>query len=242
MDEGIIPRFGVRIPLLHTGENLQYVAHGRCMHNAAIAVFDCAHILGGISMSKKKYFSTKMIVTLGFLIALSIVLERFLGFMPTPNIRIAFGNLPIILAGLMFGPIAGGIVGLVSDFLGTTLYSPFPWFAPMALTPIIMGVVPSLIGKLLKKRNHMLIFVMMILPAEILGPMLWTTLSLQWLNGVAFFVNLPIRVPVKAAITVVDILLVYLLYKSGIFYTLGLDKFGGKKNELRGNAPIHPQR
>jgi ECF transporter S component (folate family) len=193
-------------------------------------------------MPKKKLFTTKMVVTLGLLIAMSIILERILGFMPTPNIRIAFGNLPIILAGLLFGPIAGGVVGLIADFLGTTLFSPFPWFWPMALTPVIMGVVPSLIGKLIKKRTYLPTFIAMILPAEILGPIIWSNLSLQWLNGVSFFVNLPLRAPIKAAIAVIDILLIFLLYKSGVFRALGLDRFGGKKDELRGNTQVHPQR
>jgi ECF transporter S component (folate family) len=190
-------------------------------------------------MPKKKFFSTKMIVTLGFLTALSIVLERILGFMPTPNIRIAFGNLPIILAGLLFGPIAGGLVGLLSDFLGTSLFSPFPWFAPMALTPVVMGVVPPLIGKLLRKKTNLLTFIAMILPAEILGPILWSNVALQLLNHVPFMVNLPLRAPIKAAIAVVDIMLVFMLYKSGVFNVLGLDNFGGKKNELRGDAQLH---
>ncbi len=198
---------------------------------------------GGIFVSKKKkLLTTKMIVTLGLLMAMSIILERILGFMPTPNIRIAFGNLPIILAGLLFGPIAGGIVGLVADFLGTTLFSPFPWFAPMALTPVFMGVVPPLVGMMLRKRTRIVTFVAMILPAEILGPILWSNISLQMLNGVPFIVNLPLRAPVKVAIAVVDITLIFLLYKSGLFNVLGLDRFGGKKYELRGDAAIHPQR
>ncbi len=193
-------------------------------------------------MPKKKLLTTKMIVTLGLLIALSIILERLLGFMPTENIRIAFGNLPIILAGLLFGPIAGGIVGFLADLLGTTLFSPFPWFPPMALTPVILGVVPSLIGMLMKKRTNLVTFIALILPAEILGPILWSNLSLQWLNGVSFFVNLPMRAPIKAAIAVVDISIVFLLYKSGLFRALGLDRYGGSEDELRGNAQVHPQR
>ncbi|NLT12782.1 MAG: folate family ECF transporter S component [Clostridiales bacterium] len=193
-------------------------------------------------MPKKKLFSTKMIVTMALLIAMSIILERFLSFMPTENIRITFGSLPIIIAGLLFGPIAGGIVGLFADFLGTTLFSPFAWFVPMALTPVIMGVVPPLIGMLLKKRTHLVTFIAMILPAEILGPMLWSNVSLNWLYGSPFLPNLLFRAPFKVAIAVVDILLIFMLYKSGLFRALGLDRYGGKKDELRGNAAIHPQR
>ncbi|SHH52943.1 ECF transporter S component, folate family [Sporobacter termitidis DSM 10068] len=193
-------------------------------------------------MSKKKLLTTKTVVTLGLLIALSIILTRFLAIMPTPNIRISFGSLPIIIAGLLFGPIAGGLAGLAADFLGTTLFSSYGWFPPLALTPVIMGVVPPLIGMLLKKRTNLPTFIAMILPAEILGPMVWTTLSLQWLNHVPFLVNLPLRLPVSAGIAVVDILMIFLLYKSGVFRTFDstLSRLsGGKNNGLRGDAEIH---
>jgi len=193
--------------------------------------------------TRKKLFTTSAIVTLGLLTALSIILERFLGIMPTPNIRIAFGNLPIILAGLLYGPVAGGIVGLLADFLGTTLFSSFAWFPPMALTPVIMGVVPPLIGRFMKKRVTLPTFIALILPAEILGPVIWSNVSLQMLNGVSFLVNLPLRAPIKLLIAVVDILLVFLLYRSGVFRALGLDTFGGgKTSELRGNPKVHSQR
>lgn len=193
-------------------------------------------------MPKKGMFPTRTLVMLGLLAALSVVLERLLAIMPTENIRIAFGNLPIILAGLLFGPVAGGITGLVADFIGTALFSPWPWYPPLALTPVIMGVVPGMIGLLLKKRTNFLAFLIMILPAELLGPIIWSNLGLQWLNGVPFFVNLPLRAPVKAAIAAVDILLVFLLYKSGIFSALGIGRTGDKKNELRRNAQIYSQR
>ena len=194
------------------------------------------------SKPSKKLFTTSTLVTLGLLTALSIILERFLGIMPTPNIRIAFGNLPIILAGLLFGPVAGAVVAILADFLGTTLFSSFPWFAPMALTPIIMGVVPPIIGKFLRKRTNIVTFIALILPAEILGPVIWSNVSLQMLNGVSFWANLPLRAPIKLLIAVCDILLVFLLYKSGVFRALGLDKHGGKASELRGDAKVHSQR
>lgn len=195
-------------------------------------------------MSKKKFFTTKMIVTLGLLLGMSIILERVppFSFMIPPNVRIAFGNLPIILAGLMFGPIAGGIVGLLSDVIGTSLLSSYAWFPPMALTPVIMGVVPPLIGMLFRKRSAIWLFIVIILPAEILGPMLWSTLSLHWLNGAPYLPTLILRMPFKAGIAVVDILMAFLLYKSGLFRALGIDRFGGKKDELRANTAVHSQR
>ncbi len=192
-------------------------------------------------MSKKKLLTTKMIVTLALLLSMSIVLDRLLG-IQLPNLRISFGNLPIILAGLMFGPIAGGIVGLLSDGLGFLIKPAGVYIPFLMLTPIIMGVLPSLIGKLLKKRSNLVIFIALILPAEILGPYLWTNFCLFFAYNMPFLPNLISRAPAKAIISVVDILLVFSLYKSGLFRYVTSGNIGGKKDELRADLKIHPQR
>jgi ECF transporter S component (folate family) len=192
-------------------------------------------------MPKKKLLTTKMIVTLALLLSMSVVLDRILG-IQLANLRISFGNLPIILAGLLFGPIAGGIVGLLSDGLGFLIRPTGEYIPFLMLTPILMGVLPPLIGKMMKKRSNLLIFIALILPAEILGPYLWTNFCLYISYGMPFIPNLIARAPAKALIAVVDIIMTFLLYKSGAFRALGLDRFGGKKDELRGNAAVHPQR
>lgn len=189
-------------------------------------------------MPKKKFLTTKMIVSLALLLAMSIVLDRLLG-IQLPNLRISFGNLPILLAGLLFGPIAGGIVGALSDTLGFLVHPAGQYIPFLMLTPIIIGVVPPLLGKLMKKRTHLLVFIAMILPAEILGPYLWTNFCLYFSYHMPFLPNLVARAPAKAIITVIDIMMTFLLYKSGAFRILGLDRFGGKKDELRGNAQVH---
>ena len=60
----------------------------------------------------------------GVLIAMSIVLGKFLQF-PNPFqqvIRISFENLPVLLAGITMGPFIGGSVGVIADLLGCVLY------------------------------------------------------------------------------------------------------------------------
>jgi ECF transporter S component (folate family) len=190
-------------------------------------------------MPKRKYFTTKMIVTLALLLSMSVVLDRLLG-IQLPNLRISFGNLPIILAGLLFGPIAGGVVGLLSDGLGFLMRPTGEYIPFLMITPMLMGVIPPLIGKLLKKRTNLIVFIAMILPAEIIGPYLWTNFCLYFAYHMAFVPNLIARAPAKALIIVVDVLIVFLLYKSGVFRALGLDRYGGKKDELRGDVKIHP--
>ena len=56
-----------------------------------------------------------------FLVALSIVCGKFLAFPIGEILRFSFENLPILFAGLAFGPAAGVMVGLTADLLGCVL-------------------------------------------------------------------------------------------------------------------------
>ncbi len=81
-----------------------------------------------------------------FLSSLSIVLGKYLAINLGETIRISFENLPIIFAGIFFGPIAGGIVGVVSDLTGCILVG-------YTINPIItlgafsIGVLSGIFGK-----------------------------------------------------------------------------------------------
>lgn len=56
-----------------------------------------------------------------------------------------FGGFPIVLSGLIMGPVAGGIVGGVSDVVGYPLAPRAPYFPHFTLTAILAGVIPALI-------------------------------------------------------------------------------------------------
>ena len=55
------------------------------------------------------------------LAALSLVLDRFLGIRVTEQISVNLSYVPIMLAGYVFGPLWGGLVGAVGDILCTLL-------------------------------------------------------------------------------------------------------------------------
>lgn len=63
----------------------------------------------------------RLLAVSAFLAALSIVCGKYLA-LPVGNVlRFSFENLPILLAGMMFGPITGALVGVVADLLGCVL-------------------------------------------------------------------------------------------------------------------------
>ncbi|HKM17574.1 MAG: folate family ECF transporter S component [Firmicutes bacterium] len=110
------------------------------------------------------YKHTRMLVYLAVLVALNIVLSRFLSarinIAGVEGIRIGLGGLPIILAGIAFGPWHGGVVGAIADIVGC-IVSPMGGYAPhftlsAYLTAFIPGAITWYVFKG-QKRNWQLI-------------------------------------------------------------------------------------
>jgi ECF transporter S component (folate family) len=70
---------------------------------------------------KQKPKLLRITVYAALLSALSIVFGKYLAFNVGEYLRFSFENLPIIFAGLAFGPIIGAVVGTVADLLGCLL-------------------------------------------------------------------------------------------------------------------------
>lgn len=106
----------------------------------------------------KNVMDTRVLVKAAFLTAISIVLTRFLYyFLPIaggiPAIRLSVGEVPLILSGMMFGPVVGGITGLAADIIGV-LINPQGVFHPgFTLSSIMWGVIPGLLFLIFKKQS-----------------------------------------------------------------------------------------
>ncbi len=91
-------------------------------------------------------------------IALSVVLTRFLSIrivlFGVEGIRIGLGDLPILLAGFLLGPIEGAVVGAVSDIVGY-LISPMagPYMPHFTLTSAVEGWLPAMLYKYVFKKS-----------------------------------------------------------------------------------------
>ena len=99
--------------------------------------------------------SSHKITTIGLLIALSIILTRIASLRVAiggvEGIRIGLGRLPIILGGIIFGPLAGGLIGAFSDLLGYFI-NPIGVYMPhFTLTSALTGIIPAAILILMRK-------------------------------------------------------------------------------------------
>ena len=152
--------------------------------------------------------NVRTLVSCALLAAVSVVLARFIIPMPNETTRFSLEAVPIFLAGMLFGPLPGALVGFVADFVGC-LFSGY-------------GLCAGLFQPLLVKKTSILTIALSFLPAIALGSILYESFSLAFVYGgdakTAFFLTKLATRSVQFGVTfVIDVLVVWLLYKSKVF-------------------------
>ena len=146
-------------------------------------------------------------------VIIGIVCKNFLNF-GGGLFRITFENLPIILSGILYGPIVGGAVGaatdLISYFLSSQIYPPN---LIVTLGATMVGVVAGFVAKfIVKKRGYAQIIVSSAF-AHIIGSMIIKPIGLfqfyQW--------AVLVRIPLYLIIAPIEILILCLLYRKSAF-------------------------
>lgn len=94
----------------------------------------------GIAELFKFKLDTKSLVTIALLVAMEVVLSRFLS-ISAWNIKIGFSFLPIAIGAILYGPIGGGLIAALGDFLGATLFPIGAYFPGFTLTAFLTGFV-----------------------------------------------------------------------------------------------------
>ncbi len=147
--------------------------------------------------SKNSIRDTRTIVFIGLMVAVQIVLSRFLA-IDMGSLRISFGPVSSILAGLWFGPLCGGICGMLADVLGCLLkYGYQPAYIPITIGMMMWGIIPALFRPLMKKSNiRKVVFLCIgVFIASIFGTLGFSTLGNSILYGTSFWAMLITRIP-----------------------------------------------
>lgn len=96
--------------------------------------------------------NVRTLVSCALLAAVSVVLARFIIPMPNETTRFSIEAVPIFLAGMLFGPLPGALVGFVADFVGC-LFSGYGYNPMFCVPPILYGLCAGLFQPLLVKRR-----------------------------------------------------------------------------------------
>ncbi|MCC8047105.1 MAG: folate family ECF transporter S component [Clostridiales bacterium] len=145
--------------------------------------------------NKKNRWDTRTLVFMGLLVAMHIVLTRLL-VIELGSYRITVGVVCTILSGLWFGPLAGGLCGMVADLLGCLLkgYAVNPFITAAAMC---WGIVPALFRPLMHgTRRRRVVFVCIgVFLASVCSTLGLTTTGLAVYNGGEFVVSFMALIP-----------------------------------------------
>lgn len=177
--------------------------------------------------ASKRTMTTKTLAYCALLAALSVVLARLIIPMPNVTTRFSIEAVPIYLAGMLFGPMAGALVGFSADLVGC-LFSGYGYNPLFCLPPILYGVFGGLLRRWLMGKPSLPRLAVSFLPPVVLGSILWQSAALSYVYNskgsfqASLVYFLSTRTIQFAVTLVLDVLIIYLLMKSRVFDRMGL--------------------
>lgn len=177
--------------------------------------------------ASKRTMTTKTLAYCALLAALSVVLARLIIPMPNVTTRFSIEAVPIYLAGMLFGPMAGALVGFSADLVGC-LFSGYGYNPLFCLPPILYGVFGGLLRRWLMGKPSLPRLAVSFLPPVVLGSILWQSAALSYVYNskgsfqASMVYFLSTRTVQFAVTLVLDALIIYLLMKSRVFDRMGL--------------------
>ena len=177
--------------------------------------------------ASKRTMTTKALAYCALLAALSVVLARLIIPMPNVTTRFSIEAVPIYLAGMLFGPMAGALVGFSADLVGC-LFSGYGYNPLFCLPPILYGVFGGLLRRWLMGKPGLPRLAVSFLPPVVLGSILWQSAALSYVYNskgsfqASLVYFLSTRTVQFAVTLVLDVLIIYLLMKSRVFDRMGL--------------------
>ena len=125
--------------------------------------------------------------------------------------RVTFENLPILLSGIMFGPVAGGMVGAASDIV-SYLMSPqaYPINLTVTVGATLVGVISGAISHYAFKRKGYARIIVSSALAHIVCSMIIKPIGLYSYYGALVLW----RIPLYLVIAPIEISLICIMYKN----------------------------
>ncbi|MCX6085903.1 MAG: folate family ECF transporter S component [Caldiserica bacterium] len=141
--------------------------------------------------SAEELKSVSTVSVAGMLVAIGVVLS-FVKIVLSPVLEISFSFLPLAAGGLLYGPVVGGIMGILTDVLGYFIRPNGPFFPGFTLSALISGVLYGLF--LYKKPVTLTRAIVVSALVTVFINLGLTSLWLSMMYGKAFVVLLTARI------------------------------------------------
>ena len=162
----------------------------------------------------KAYFSPKRLAYLGVMTAIAVITNCFSITVNSGANSISFNYVICSLAGIFFGPVSGGIVGLLGDLIGCLIAPKGPFNPFIMVASALIGVLSGLAFKIPKVNvyfkiiiGYLLIFVVCTLGLNTFG--LWFFYAQGKKSFIIYLIG---RAPFQAINIAINIVITYLLY------------------------------
>ena len=190
--------------------------------------------------TSKRQMTTRTLAYCAMLAALQVVLARLIIPMPAADTRFSLEAIPVVLAGLLFGPIPGAMVGFSADLVGC-LFSGYGYNPLFCLPPILYGLSGGFFRYYVSARPNFLRVLLTYVPPVVLGSILWQSFTLAYVYNSqgAFLQSLILKLSTRGVQFVIagtlEAVVTYILLKSGIFQALKVWPLApkAKNNEKR---------
>jgi len=174
----------------------------------------------------KPIITTRTMAYCALLAALSVVLARLIIPMPNASTRFSIEAVPIYISGMLFGPLAGGLVGFCADFVGT-LFSGYGFNPLFCVPPILYGVCGGLFRHYLAKKVSIPRLFVGLIPPVVLGSILYQSVTLAYVYPTGTFLqSLILKLTTRSiqfSITMVlDVVVIFLLFQTKVFNRMGI--------------------
>ena len=172
-------------------------------------------------MKRKSIFTNVRALTLtAMFIAMSVVIGIFCKSVLNFGgglFRVTFENLPVILSGIMFGPVMGAATGVLSDLISYLLSGQaYPINPIVTVGAGAIGLVSGIVAKYIVKKRGNMQFIASASAAHIIGSMIIKPIGLFTFYRWAVLW----RIPLYLVIAPIEILILCLLYKKSGFRRL----------------------
>lgn len=168
-------------------------------------------------MSNKKHHvlfgSLSVMVASALLIAMSIVLGKYLAIRGGDILRFSFENLPILLAGMAFGPFVGVVTAVAADLVGCLLVG-------YAINPLVtvgaavIGLLGGLLYRLFGKLPDGLRVLLTVMLSHLVGSVLIKTVGLAVFYAMPLWQLMLWRLLNYAIVGTLEFLLLYAILKN----------------------------
>ena len=159
-------------------------------------------------MSKLK--NVKVLTGAAMLLAIAVILS-FFKISLTEVMEIRFSNIPVAVAGMLFGPGVGGVVGALSDILGYVVRPTGPYIPGFTLSAALSGVIFGLL--LGKEKISVPRIVLACVIYQVFDSLLLGALWLHILYGAPYWTLVVTRLPKELVTLAFHIVVLTLLVR-----------------------------